>query len=380
MERMVLRTRQDCEDLLEGALWLGAGGGGSLAEGLTRLTGVLDEGLSLGWTCADAIPDDVWTVTVGLHGSIAPPSQAALDEIRALGWTEDSGEWHIARAVKELGAFLGQEYGCLVPAELGPDSVAISLAVGARLGIPVVDGDYIGRAVPEEMQSTYCLHGKQSHVLASVDRWGSVTIVKETAHTQALERIAKMLAVAAFGDTAVATTPLLAREMKEIVVPGTLSRCLAIGRALRAAREEGADPVDAALETTGGWRLFEGKVARLDTEDRDGYLFGTTHVTGTAAFESQTLDVWFKNENQVSWLNGDAWVCSPDLLSLVYADSGRGIYNAELAEGDEVVVVGLKGLEDFRSQRGLELAGPGHFGFDIDYVPIEELVGETRRG
>ena len=65
---------------------------------------------------------------------------------------------------------------------------------------------------------------------------------------------------------------------------------------------------------------------------------------------------------------------------MVYADSGRGIYNAELAEGDEVVVVGLKGLEGFRSQRGLELAGPGHYGFDIDYVPIEELVGETRRG
>jgi DUF917 family protein len=380
MEDMGLRTLHDCEDLLEGALWLGTGGGGSLAEGLARLAGVLDEGLPLGWTAASAIPDDVWTVTVGLHGSLAPPSKETLAEIEALGWTEDSGEGYVARAVKELGAFLGHEYGCLVPAELGPDSVAISLAVGARLGIPVVDGDYVGRAVPEEMQSTYCLHGKQSHLLASVDRWGSVTIVKETAHTQALERIAKMLAVAAFGDTAVATTPLVAREMKEIVVPGTLSQCLAIGRSLRCARESGSDPTAAALETTGGWRLFEGILARLDTDDRDGYLFGTARIAGTGAFRDQNLDVWFKNENQISWLNGEAWVCSPDLLSLVYADSGRGMCNAELAEGDQVVVVGLKGLKGFRTQRGLELAGPGHYGFDIDYVPIEDLMGKARRG
>jgi len=63
----------------------------------------------------------------------------------------------------------------------------------------------------------------------------------------------------------------------------------------------------------------------------------------------------------------------------VYQDNGRGIYNAELREGDKVVAIGMRGVEGFRCEKGLELAGPRHFGFDIDYVPIEELL-ETPRG
>ncbi|HHH82371.1 MAG TPA: DUF917 family protein, partial [Chloroflexi bacterium] len=42
-----------------------------------------------------------------------------------------------------------------------------------------------------------------------------------------------------------------------------------------------------------------------------------------------------------------------------------------------VAVVGIKGLEAFRSERGLAAAGPRYFGFDIDYVPIEKLMAET---
>jgi hypothetical protein len=35
----------------------------------------------------------------------------------------------------------------------------------------------------------------------------------------------------------------------------------------------------------------------------------------------------------------------------------------------------VKGLEVFRTEFGLDRAsGPRYFGFDIDYVPIEELM------
>ena len=87
--------------------------------------------------------------------------------------------------------------------------------------------------------------------------------------------------------------------------------------------------------------------------------------------------MWFKNENQVTWLNGSPWICSPDLVTFVYRENGRGIYNAELKEGDEVAVVGMKGVEGFRTEYGLTLAGARHFGFEIDYRPIEILMAES---
>jgi hypothetical protein len=54
-----------------------------------------------------------------------------------------------------------------------------------------------------------------------------------------------------------------------------------------------------------------------------------------------------------------------------------GTTNTLIKEGDQVVAVGMKGLEAFRSKFGLEMAsGPRYFGFDIEYIPIEELVKE----
>jgi hypothetical protein len=89
------------------------------------------------------------------------------------------------------------------------------------------------------------------------------------------------------------------------------------------------------------------------------------------------LDVWFKNENHVSWLNGKPWVCSPDLLTVAYKESGAGTTNTLITTGDAVVAVGMKGLEAFRTEFGLNQAsGPRYFGFDIEYVPIEQLMAE----
>ena len=374
----LLENEQDIQDLVEGALWMGTGGGGSYQEGFNLLLEVLQEGYQLGWVDPDTVADDLWTVTVGQHGSIAPPPPEIRDEIQRQGLVEAPGDWFLVQAVKELEDALGQTYSCLVPAELGPGSVADSLAAGARLGLPVVDGDYIGRAVPEETQSTYCLHNKHSLKFAAVDPWGNSVFIRKAVNIHAMERIAKMLALASYGLIAVATTPLPARDMKKILVPGTLSKCLRIGQALRQARRNGGDPIAAGIKASGGWQLFSGRVETLNTEDRDGYFFGNVIIAGDGPYRDQTFKVWFKNESLVSWLNDQPWVTSPDLISLVYQENGRGIYNAELQEGDQVAVIGIQGLEGFRTERGLTLAGPGHFGFDIDYHPIEHLVSTEK--
>ena len=379
MGSVQLQTWQHCEDFIRGCVFMGTGGGGDPEWGERMLRPALDEGLTIGWVDADDIPDDVWTATPYGMGSIAPLAQETLDKIEEMGLEDKLGDTSMEEAVKELGNYLGQPIGCPVCAELGGGNSAAPLVTGARMGIPVVDGDYAGRAGPDEVQGTPFIHGKHSWPVANVDRWGNIAIIKYTVNSYMTERLGKMLAVAAFGITTQAGTPLPAGEMKEVLVHGTLTKCLALGRAIREAREKGDDPLDAALQVTGGWRLFEGVVSGKEWEDRDGYMFGTTHVKGTGDFRGQTLDVWFKNENHVSWLNGQPWVCSPDLVVLARPESGEGITNTQIKEGDAVVAVGVKGLEVFRTTFGLDRAsGPRYFGFDIDYIPIEELM-KTRQ-
>ncbi len=372
-----LETLRDCEDFVRGCLLMSTGGGGSPEWGMRMLSQALEDGLALEWTDVDDVPDDVWSATAYGMGSIAPVSQETTREMERLGLADRVDDDSMAEAVKELGDYVGRPIKCLVAAELGAFNTPAPLVTAARLGAMIADGDYAGRAVPDEMQGTPYLHGKHSWPFASVDRWGNVIITKYAVNTPMVERIGKMVAVASFGMTTMASTPLPAGEMKEIVVRGTLTKCLDIGRAMRQAEEKGSDPIDAALAVVGGWRLFEGVVTGKEWEDRDGYMFGITSIKGTGDYSGHTLRVWFKNENHVSWLDDKPWVCSPDLVTLVYRDGCRAATNTEIDSDDEVVAVGVKGLEAFRTDSGLnEASGPRYFGFDIDYVPIERLIEE----
>jgi hypothetical protein len=48
--------------------------------------------------------------------------------------------------------------------------------------------------------------------IASVDKWGNIVIIKYTVDSYMLERVGKLLAVAAYGMTMQAGTPLPARR------------------------------------------------------------------------------------------------------------------------------------------------------------------------
>ncbi len=372
-----LESIADCEDFIVGCLFMGTGGGGDPADGIRVLTAALDDGLSLGWFEADHIDDDVLTAMVYEIGSIAPRSDAHADLLRKMHLDADGdpGENTLCLAVRELSEHLGQEIGCIIAAEIGASNSPGPVVAAARLGIPIVDGDYSGRAVPEEMQSTPFAHGISSDPFAAVDRWGNTVIVARTVNAYMLERIARHIAIASFDGAAIASTPLIARDMKKVVVPGTLSLCLMIGRACRRAIEAGDDPVEATLEVVDGWRLFDGVVVNKDWKDSGGFMIGTLEIEGTGTWEGHSLRTWFKNETHVTWLDDQPWVCSPDLVTLVDPGTGHGFTNADVAVGHEVTAVGMRGLDVMREPAALlNGSGPAYFGFDVPYVPIEQQV------
>ena len=356
---------------------MGTGGGGDPAAGAAMLKDALAEGLDLGWCDMADIGDQTLTAMVYGMGSIAPGGADRDRLLRSLGVGEapHSEAQGMQDAVAVLSEHLREPIGCIVAAELGAYNSPAPLVVAARLGIPVVDGDYSGRAVPEEMQSTPHVFGVASDPLASVDQWGNTTIVAKAANSYMLERVGRYLSMAGITGTSVASTAVRADCMKKILVPGTLTQCLEIGRACRRAAQTGADPVDAALQIAGGWRLFEGTVAGKHWEDSGGFMLGTLDIDGSGPWAGRSLRAWFKNEIHVTWLDGEPWVCSPDLVTLVSPQTGRGYTNTAIDVGDEVVAVGMRGLDVMRDPNTLESAsGPVYFGFDVPYVPIEQLM------
>ncbi len=353
---------------------MGIGGGGDPELGLKYLLDAFDQGLTVEWVDVDKIADDTWTASAYETGSIAPLTPETRAAIERLGLKPRLANKEMEVALQELANYAGVTLGAVVPVELGGDATPLPLVAAARLGLTVVDGDYSGRAVPEEMQGAPYLYEKDIHPFACVDRWGNICILKEAASFHTVERIQKMLSVAAFGSCHLADTLLPGKEMKEIIIRDTLTYCLELGAVVREARERGDDPVQAVVGFTQGWLLFTGEVERKEWEDRDGYMWGTTWVKGTGGSSGHSFRFWFKNENHISWLDDEPLVTTPDLIAVVDQSTGEGRINTNIEPGDHVAVIGIKGPAVFRSERGLGGAGPGYFGFDINYVPIEERM------
>ena len=366
-----LTTREDVDDYLRGVDFLSACGGGDPVVQRALLYDDLDRGLKVGWSPLDVTADGLYC-TACFSGSIAPESFEAHPEADVLA---PGGRMSrpLQEAILELQDHLGQEISGMVSIEVGGINGGAIVDAAANLGKVLVDGDYAGRAIPELTTTTPHLFGVNVLPWAFVDEFGNRLVMRQAASDEFAERLGKFLALGSFGTIGCALVPLTAQQVSEIYIPGTLSECLALGRAIRVAREQGGDPVVAAADALAGWVLFRGTLTKREWKNT-GYLEGTHEITGEGEFAGQVLKIWFKNENHVSWLDGKPYVTSPDLIEVCDAATGEPLSNTYLSEGAQVAVVGRRRRDPFDSPRGLEVLGPRHFGFDIDFTPIETLT------
>ncbi|MCS6907707.1 MAG: DUF917 domain-containing protein [Anaerolineales bacterium] len=378
MPTRTLANFQDFQDFITGLKLLGTGGGGSPTAGMEMLTQAHSEGLSLGWIDAAELPDEAFSCTTYGSGSISEDTPGSLEEIHELGRKRNIPVRYAYRApeiaIRELEAYAGVRIGAIVPVELGASNTIAPLVTAARLGLPLVDGDYSGRAVPQDMQSTYFLKGVPAYPAAIVDWWGNVIILKEVVTAEMGERIGKMLGVAAFGVVYFANTLLSAEQTRDTIIPGTLTLSLELGQAVHRAVETGRDPIAEIVRKLEGWLLFQGVVVGKEWQDKEGVMVGTTFIQGTGAFSGKSMKVWFLNENHVCWLDEQPYVFSPDLIILANPNTGEGYTNTEIKKDDPVVVLGAKAHPIFRTERALQYFAPRYWGFDFDYVPIEERM------
>lgn len=376
MSKLVLKSEVDVRDFVRGCTFLGTGGGGGPSLGLKLLLEDLERFDEIAVDDPQDVRDDAWVCTPYLMGSIAPKSPEALEKMAEMGLAKTIGmaDRKLVLAVLELERYAGVTIDAIVPIELGGANTPAPIDVALSLGKKIVNGDYAGRAIPEISQITTYLEDKPTHPTPYVDEWGNVTIVKNAINYLMAESIGKMISVAAFGLVGGAGLLMTGKEMKKVVIPGTLTECYEIGKALREAAQKGEDPAEEVAKRMRGWVLFKGKVTKKDWEDREGYLWGTNTIEGMDGFRGKEFKIFYKNENHVTWLDGKPYVTSPDIIEVIDAKKGEPITNTDISEGDVVSVLGLKAREPFRSPKGLDILGPKHFGYDIEYRPIEETV------
>ncbi|KYH31621.1 DUF917 domain-containing protein [Neomoorella mulderi] len=375
MATTFLKDAEDIEAFLTGLTFFGTGGGGDPGRGRKLIETELSSGRKVGWYDPDEVDQDAWCVRVSRTGSTGAPTPAMIELKEKLGMREENQfHYHIAEAVRELETVAGVKIGAIVPPELGASNTCVALTVGAYLGIPVLDADYAGRAIPELCNTTPCLSGWKIWPLATVDAWGNRCVVKEALSPQVAERIVRHLAVASFGHTGVAGFLKKVRDARNVAVLYTLSEALQVGRAMLEARLEGRDVAEVAAASASGWVIFRGEVFKTGGENRDGFFWGEHVIKGEGSWQGRTLRIWYKNENLISWLDDIPYITAPDLISVIDTSNGIPLTNPQVAAGQKVAVVALRARPQYRTPDGLANLGPGHFGFDFEYRPIEEVL------
>ena len=286
-----------------------------------------------------------------------------------------------SRVVDLLSEHMGKEVKALIRSEAA-EATTTALLVAADKGIPTLDAGITGRAVPEVQQSIPWINGIASIPTAIITRWGDEIIIKHAVDEYRVEDIGRAIAVASGGSATITMTPMSGEQLQRGAITGNLSEAILFGKTVREARQAGKDPIAALLDASNGYKLFQGIVTKSDERGDRGFNWVDVEIEGINEYAGHTYKVFVKNENIVAWLDDEVDVISPDYIYNLNPETGESTTGGGGVGGYpldvEVVMVGVPAPEQWRSEKGIELIGPHHFGFDFEYTPIEKLQARRK--
>lgn len=337
--------QQEIEDMIRGATLLGAGGGGSSRTGLQLVEEIREVIL----VEPGDVPDDSAVAVVAGMGSPV----VLLKE----GWKGEE-----VPALERLGEVTGKKIDYVVPVETGGFNSVTPLHAGAVKGLPVVDGDGAGRAIPELEMTMFYIHGIPVSPISLADSKGNSAILYVTDAYMGEELGRAVTTV--FGMTAgLACHLMTGKQLKEVVIPGALSLAEKVGKGIREAKASGRDVVEAATKAIDGIVLARGKIAKKTEEVKAGFDYGRVFV--------EDIIVDYKNENMMAWRKDKPLVTVPDSICWLRTD-GEPLTNADVAEGMDVAVIGKKAHEKWRTPEGFKVFEHvlESIGYKGGYVPV----------
>jgi uncharacterized protein len=121
-----------------------------------------------------------------------------------------------------------------------------------------------------------------------------------------------------------------------------------------------------------GFLVFRGKISDVDRRIEGGWNLGDAKMDGIDAFEGQELVLNFQNEHLAVLVDGEFKATVPDLIAVLDGETGEPITTEALRYGMRVAVIAFPCAPQWREPDALALAHPCYFGYDVDYIPVEE--------
>lgn len=352
-----LITRDDIPDIARGAAILGSGGGGDPHLGALLATAAIDETGPVTLVDIAEVPDDAFVLPVAIMGAptvIVEKPPAGDELVRAFALAEKAA----GRKVTHVACFEAGGLNSMTP-----------ILTAARTGLPLIDGDGMGRAFPELQMVLFTLDGISCGPMAMADEKGNLALL-DTIDNAWAERLARSATVEMGCSASVAMYPLTGVQARAGLVPRTVSLARDIGRLITSAHGAHVDVADRLAADQGGVVLFRGKVTDVSRRTVAGFARGEARIDGMGEQEGQALVLSFQNEHLLASRDGKVVASTPDLIAVLDADTGEPITTEQMRYGFRVAVLGLPCFPRWQTPEGLALVGPRYFGYDVDHVPL----------
>lgn len=346
-------TLSDVDDIARGAAILGAGGGGDPFIGRLLAEAAIERHGPVSLVDISEVPADAIVAPVSFMGAPTvgieklPSGNEATSALRAMEQSTGLRATHI------------------VSIEIGGVNSMIPVAAAAEVGLPLVDGDAMGRAFPEAHMVLPTLMGVSCTPMVIVDDKGNTTVL-ETVTNQWAERIARAICTEAGCTVFTVDTVLRGGQLADGLVPGTLSLAQRLGQAVR----ESLEPVESACAMLDGRRLITGKVVDVARHTSAGFVRGEAVIEGIGADRGVRMSLKFQNEHLVAERDDEVVASTPDLICVLDNETGEPVTTEGMRYGNRVAVLGVPCDRRWTTPEGLRLTGPRAFGYDHEYVSI----------
>ncbi|MFF2371375.1 DUF917 domain-containing protein [Agromyces sp. NPDC058110] len=359
-------TEADIDEIAVGATVLGTGGGGDphvgalIAKRLIRLHG------DVPMLAVDDLSDDDFVVPIG---GIGAPS---------VGVERIQSESELLLALQAIERATGRTPTAVMPIEVGGGNSMVPIATAAIAGLPIVDGDAMGRAFPEAQMVTFHLAGHGPGATVLVDHHGNEIVMRPVDGAWS-ERLARAATVEMGGGATMIDYAYGGDVVRDCAIPETLTLAKRIGGILGGRGAGGGELRDdqkiaALCDELDAVRLFDGKVVDLQRAVEGGFTRGAAELDGVGVDRGSSFRLDFQNEMLLARRDGELAAVTPDLVAVLDLATGMPITTEALRYGARVSIIAMPCHEKWRTPIGLETAGPAHFGYDVDWVPVEDLA------